>query len=253
MGWRAGRTGSLGAPLPGQGGRPGNELRVYTDKGRTLASDSTTTPVYFITYTPRPTPHTRRAGHRFPGSAQSATPQTGRCSLKRPSLSKAGPLSTPRVTCPNEDKSSSQSSTVLERARKCPGAGTGASGLAACAFVPPAAGLPRRRHSQYVSPGPSALPPRALPATPFPSRPGPGCPRVSGGIWENASPPPHISEGGFGRGKTSAAEQGPHRPGRPGGPTLPSGPARVRLGLPGAPGRAWVPPPCSSAARGCLG
>lgn len=68
----------------------------------------------------------------------------------------------------------SQSSSILERPRKCP-RGAGLSGRAVRAFVPPAAGLPRRRHSQYVSPGPPALPP-----PPGPPRPSLLWSRVSG-------------------------------------------------------------------------
>ena len=69
----------------------------------------------------------------------------------------------PLVTCPKKKElSSSQSSSLVERTRKCPRAGLGFSGRAVRAFVPPAAGLPRRRHNQYVSPRPPALPPSAL-------------------------------------------------------------------------------------------
>lgn len=68
----------------------------------------------------------------------------------------------PRVTCPKRELSSSQSSNLPERTRKCPRAGVSYSGRAVSAFVPPAAGLPRCPHSQYVSPRPPGLPPPAL-------------------------------------------------------------------------------------------
>lgn len=72
------------------------------------------------------------------------------------------PPHAPRVTCPDWEVSSSPSSGLPEKTRKCPAAGAGPSGRAVRAFVPPAGGLPRRRHSQYVSPRPPALPAPAL-------------------------------------------------------------------------------------------
>lgn len=102
------------------------------------------------------------------------------------------------VTCPKEGIPSSQSSNFPESHRKCPGVGAGLSGQAVCAFVPLAAGLPRRRDSQYVSPGPPALPPPS-PCLPRPSLLGPvlAAPWVSGGTWEKACPPHTLSGGGF--------------------------------------------------------
>ena len=54
-----------------------------------------------------------------------------------PVLSSRGRLRrVPLVTCPERALSSSQSSSLVERTRKCPGAGLGFSGRAVRAFVP---------------------------------------------------------------------------------------------------------------------
>lgn len=154
--------------------------------------------------------------HSFLGAAPSALPGSAETGF----LPRPRPSSAPRVTCPNSEISSSPSSGLPERTRKCPGARAGPSGRAVRAFVPPAAGLPRRRHSQYVSPRPPALPPlahacHALPLVakswlPFGSRAGFGGKRFPLSRYTleiPCIPPP--SEGTFqGSGKTSGQPRG---------------------------------------------
>lgn len=135
-------------------------------------------------------PKTGSFARTSPAAGPSPTPGRNRVSCTQTSLPPRPRLpSAPRVTWPNGELSSSPSSGLPERTRKCPGAGAGPSGRAVRAFVPPAAGLPRRRHSQYVSPRLPALPPPALACHALPSVAGSWLPLGSRAGYRGKRPP----------------------------------------------------------------